>query len=118
MSNGGLECPQCGRPMPVVCYGCPPCGVKVEGSFELSPLARLSLQEQAFVAAFVRVHGNIKKMEEIFEISYPTVKNRLNEIGSKLDAAFLAPEKPRNVLSRLERGEITVDDALDMLEGD
>jgi len=116
MNNQGMTCPQCGRRMEIVRYGCPHCDVIVEGRFELPPLARLSLQEQAFVTAFVRVHGNIKRMEELFDVSYPTVKKRLNEIGARLDAPFDGPDEPGSILERLERGEISVEEALSMLE--
>ena len=101
--------------MDIVRYWCEACELAVEGKFTPPPLGRLPLKEQAFVTAFVRVHGNIKKMEELFGISYPTVKNRLNAIARKLDAALQAPEDPSMVLDRLARGEITVHQALEML---
>src|SRR5439155_13154844 len=46
--------------------------VVVEGPFELPPLARLSSEDQTFVAAFVRCHGSIKQVEQLFGVSYPT----------------------------------------------
>ena len=59
-------------------------GVAIEGSFTLPPLAQLTAEDQVFVAAFVRCHGSIKQMEKYFGVSYPTIKNRLNKIGSQL----------------------------------
>src|SRR5215470_8779062 len=56
----------------------------VEGHFALPPLAQLTAEDQVFVAAFVRCHGSIKQMEKYFGVSYPTIKNRLNRIGSQL----------------------------------
>ena len=41
-------------------------GVNIEGSFELPPLAKLSMEDQVFVAAFVKSHGSIKEMEKAF----------------------------------------------------
>src|ERR1700704_3134184 len=58
--------------------------VAIEGHFEVPPLARLTAEDQTFVAAFVRCHGSIKQMEKFFGVSYPTIKNRLNKIGSQL----------------------------------
>ncbi len=101
--------------MKVARYRCEACDLTIEGTFELTALARLSLEEQAFVTAFVRVHGNIKRMEGLFGISYPTVKNRLNALTEKLDAQFRAPEDPTRVLEQLARGEISVEDALKQL---
>ncbi|UCD94977.1 MAG: DUF2089 domain-containing protein [Candidatus Zixiibacteriota bacterium] len=92
--------------------------VSIEGSFELPPLARLSAEDQIFAAAFLRSHGSIKKMEETFGVSYPTIKNRLNRIGDQLDFVKIEsfPERGE-VLERLERGEITADEAVELLEG-
>lgn len=91
--------------------------IAIEGSFELPPLACLSAEDQVFVAAFVRSHGSIKQMEEMFGVSYPTIKNRLNRIGEQLGFVDVTPAEPRDeVLSRLDRGEITVEEALEMMK--
>ena len=109
------QCLKCGRPMEITRFRCDPCDLSVEGSFELPPLARLSLEDQIFVTAFVREHGNIKKMEALLQLSYPTVKKKLNAIGKRLDAACQAPDVRSAILDRLARGEISVDQALDQL---
>src|ERR1700740_3260982 len=69
-------------------------GVAIEGPFNLPPLAQLPAEDQVFVAAFVRCHGSIKQMEQYFGVSYPTIKNRLNKIGSQLSFVEIdqAPE--------------------------
>ncbi len=95
-------------------------GLAIEGQFEVPPLARLTAEDQLFVAAFVRCHGSIKQMEKYFGVSYPTIKNRLNRIGSEL--AFAAVEPPEgpstdDVLGGLERGELSVAEALKRLKG-
>ena len=93
--------------------------ITIEGDFELPPLACLSAEDQVFVTAFIRCHGSIKEMEQLFGISYPTVKNRLNRIGTQLPFAEVNPE-PRpsasEILDKLERGEITARDAVARLE--
>ena len=96
--------------------------VAIEGRFELPPLARLTAEDQVFVAAFVRCHGSIKQMEKFFSVSYPTVKNRLNRIGALLPFMEVEPaaEPERastgDLLTRLERGEMTVSDVLGQLQ--
>ena len=93
-------------------------GAAIEGSFEPPPLARLTAEDQVFVAAFVRCHGSIKQMEKLFGVSYPTVKARLNRIGALLDFVEVGPVAPEgSVLDDLEAGEISVDEALRRLEG-
>ncbi len=101
--------------MSVARMACPNCRMSLEGEFELPPLARLSPDDQAFVIAFIRHHGSIKKMEELFDISYPTVKNRLNALAAVLDKTFEAPTPNLSVLEQLARGEITVEEALEKL---
>lgn len=108
-------CPECKQPMAVSRMACPECHVSLEGDFEVPPLGKLSPDDQAFVIAFLRHHGSIKKMEELFDISYPTVKNRLNAIAAALDKTFEAPTPNLYVLEQLARGEITVEEALERL---
>ena len=94
--------------------------VVVEGPFELPPLARLSSEDQTFVAAFVRCHGSIKQVEQLFGVSYPTIKNRLNRIGAQLPFVEVAPKpappSASELLTRLERGELSVDEVLNHLQ--
>ncbi|HEY7789660.1 MAG TPA: DUF2089 domain-containing protein [Vicinamibacterales bacterium] len=93
-------------------------GIAIEGAFELPALARLSPDDQVFVAAFVRAHGSIKEMETLFGVSYPTIKARLNRLAGELDVVTVdpVPALKSDVLDRLERGEITVDEAVDELK--
>ena len=93
-------------------------GVAIEGAFELPRLALLSAEDQVFVAAFVRSHGSIKEMEQVFGVSYPTVKSRLNRIAEALQFVEIDPAPSRSeLLDRLSRGEITADEAIAGLEG-
>jgi hypothetical protein len=100
--------------------------IAIEGRFELPPLAQLPAEDQIFVAAFVRSHGSIKQMEKLFGVSYPTIKNRLNRIGALLPFVEVEPEpspeparppqsKTSDLLTRLERGEATVDEVIAQL---
>jgi hypothetical protein len=92
--------------------------IAIEGAFELPRLAQLAAEDQVFVAAFVRSHGSIKEMEQVFGVSYPTIKARLNRIAASLQFVELDPQPGRaEVLDRLARGEITADQAIADLEG-
>jgi len=106
-----------GRPVVVERVRLPDRGVAIEGSFELPELARLSPEDQVFVAAFVRSHGSIKEMEQVFGVSYPTIKARLNRISAQLAFVETDPKPTRaEILARLERGEISADEAVRQLE--
>ena len=92
--------------------------IALEGQFVLPQLARLSSDDQVFVAAFLRSHGSIKEMEQVFGVSYPTVKARLNRIAAQLEFVDTDPQPLRNeILDRLDRGEISAADAIRQLEG-
>ena len=92
--------------------------VAIEGAFELPQLARLPLEDQVFIAAFVKSHGSIKEMESVFGVSYPTIKARLNRIAGALEFIDTNPAPARSeVLERLARGEISAADAIKELEG-
>ncbi len=95
--------------------------IAIEGAFALPRLANLTAEDQVFVAAFVRSHGSIKDMEQLFGVSYPTVKARLNRIAASLEFIDEAPPPPvaadhSEVLARLERGEISAEAAIAALE--
>jgi hypothetical protein len=93
-------------------------GIAIEGPFALPELAKLAFDDQVFVAAFVRAHGSIKEMEQVFGVSYPTVKARLNRIAAALEFVDTNPAPPKSeVLERLARGEITAAQAIAELEG-
>ena len=107
-----------GRPIVIERVRLAESGIAVEGSFELPKLAQLAAEDQVFVAAFVRSHGSIKEMEQVFGVSYPTVKARLNRIAGQLEFVEVDPAPGRaEVLERLARGEIDAEAAIAELEG-
>ncbi|MDV5143903.1 DUF2089 domain-containing protein [Streptomyces sp. SBC-4] len=93
-------------------------GIAIEGQFEPPQLAQLGIDDQVFVAAFVRSHGSIKEMERIFGVSYPTIKSRLKRIAEHLDFVDTdpAPTRAADIVERLRRGDISAQEALAELE--
>jgi hypothetical protein len=91
--------------------------IAIEGTFELPQLARLAMDDQIFITAFVRSHGSIKEMERVFGVSYPTIKSRLTRIAESLDFVETNPSPSRaEILERLQSGEISAEDAIRELE--
>ena len=106
-----------GAPLVVERVSIPERQVSLEGQFTLPELARLSLEDQVFVTAFLRSHGSIKAMEQVFGVSYPTIKARLNRIAGQFEFIDTNPAPSRSeVLERLKTGEITAQDAIRELE--
>ena len=99
-------------------------GIAIEGAFQLPELCRLAVADQVFIAAFVCAHGSIKRMEETFGVSYPTIKARLNRLATELNFVEVAPQSAAEVatlreqiLARLGQGELTAEEAIRLLEG-
>jgi hypothetical protein len=92
-------------------------GITIDGPFVLPQLARLALEDQVFITAFLRSHGSIKEMEQTFGVSYPTIKGRLNRIAGQLEFVETNPAPSRSeILERLNQGEITPDEAIRLLQ--
>jgi len=94
--------------------------ISIDGDFEPPMLAGLRYEDQVFVGEFVRCHGSIKHMEKAFGVSYPTIKNRLNRIASRLKLVDIeieqTPEPSNEVLDLLDRGEISAAEAAERLK--
>jgi hypothetical protein len=91
--------------------------IAIEGSFELPQLARLAMDDQVFITAFVRSHGSIKEMERVFGVSYPTIKARLTRIADSLEFVETNPTPSKaEILARLQQGQITAEDAIREME--
>jgi hypothetical protein len=106
-----------GGPLVVERVRLPEKQITIEGAFALPELARLSLEDQVFVVAFLRSHGSIKEMEQTFGVSYPTIKARLNRISGQLEFVDTNPSPSRaEVLERLKTGEIDAEEAIRALE--
>ena len=106
-----------GRPFTIERVRLTESDIAIEGRFALPDLARLSAEDQIFVIAFIRSHGSIKEMEQVFGVSYPTVKARLNRIAASLEfvESDAAPSRSE-ILDRLDRGEIDADEAVRLMK--
>jgi Uncharacterized protein conserved in bacteria len=78
-------CPSCHAQLKVKCLKCENCQTEVNGSYDLPVLARLSSDDQQFILRFVKNSGSLKEMASEMKLSYPTVRNLLNEIINKID---------------------------------
>src|SRR5512138_3721656 len=93
------KCPVCGGELMVTRLHCPACETTIEGEFDptvagtrlqeafspeqlkpLLPFSRLTAEQLQFVLTFVRCEGRFNRMEEELGLSYPTLRNRLNDI--------------------------------------
>ncbi len=78
------SCPSCAGDLAVKRLNCPRCDTEVEGLYLLPPLAGLSQDDQDFILEFIKASGSLKDMAGLLGVSYPTVRNRLDEIIERL----------------------------------
>jgi len=95
MKNHIDNCPKCKSALKITRYDCPVCGTRVEGEFTGCTFCRLSDEDRMFALIFIQTEGNMKDVERVLNISYPTIKARLARINK-----MLAPEKKREIAIR------------------
>lgn len=114
------RCPICGKEMVITRLKCNSCEITLEGEFLANKLASLNSEEQEFLELFLRTRGNVKEMERILKISYPTVRAKLDSILRSIGLIPVDEEeektRTREIIDKLERGEISVQDALKLLD--
>ena len=80
-------CPSCRSQLNVKSLVCEQCQTEIQGRYELPLLSRLSLDDQGFVIDFIKASGSLKEMARLLGLSYPTVRNRLDEVIGRIKAA-------------------------------
>jgi hypothetical protein len=133
------ECPVCHDDLNVSQLVCHTCGAEIRGNFEMDRLSQLIPEQRYFVEVFLLCEGKLNCVQEELGISYPTVRNRLDEIiralkRERTTAPPVAPVQPvlpvqpvqpaptvntaqhQEILDRLARQEISLEEALQLLE--
>lgn len=116
------QCPACAGELMVTEQTCVRCGTAVSGQFRPTIFSKLSEDSLAFVEVFVKNRGNVKEMERELGWSYWTIRNRLNEVIAELgfeeksEPAPPPPSQRQEILAQLDRGEITVEAAAELLK--
>lgn len=78
------NCPSCQTELKVKSLVCPNCNTEVHGLYDLPVLAKLSVEDQNFILLFVKNSGSLKEMSKDLGLSYPTVRNLLDDIINKI----------------------------------
>lgn len=108
-------CPFCDGTLEVRRLGCTSCDTAIDSRLPIPALFRLPPDLQHFVLTFLRCQGKIRDMEKELGISYPTVIKRLDLVNVLLGHQP-APSGRTGILEQLERGEITVQEATQLLK--
>jgi hypothetical protein len=128
-------CPVCSGELAVTRLRCGTCGTTIEGEFGVGRFARLTREQMQVLESFLRSRGNLRDMERELQISYPTVRVRVEALIRALgfgprdeaegdgqpapaDAAPSAAEVlagRREILERLARHELSAEDAAEAI---
>lgn len=79
-----IQCPSCDGELEVSKLKCNNCSTEVVGKYDLPVFNRLDLEEQAFVMQFLLNSGSLKEMAAQMSKSYPTVRNKLDDLIAKI----------------------------------
>lgn len=124
------KCPVCTNQLTAVKLQCRTCGTQIENSFDFPKIMHLTKEQLEFVEVFIMARGNIKDVEKALNISYPTVRAKLDQViealsdGKKPSSAEVeeknSPTKTskarQEILDKLERGEISTEEAVQLLK--
>lgn len=78
-------CPACKSHLKVKRLVCEKCETQMEGLFDMPGLVKLPIEDQEFIVKFVKASGSLKEMAKLLGLSYPTVRNRLDEIIERIE---------------------------------
>jgi hypothetical protein len=135
MINLFEKCPACGGQIVVTECKCVNCQLQMHGEFRTGQFASLSEDQQTFVKVFLTARGNLSEVEKVLGVSYPTIRNKLDEINDTLnrtlstfdarsinrdDASAAMPksedETRRAILQKVAAGELSAADAVQKLQ--
>jgi hypothetical protein len=124
MNKIPARCPLCGGEVTVTRIYCRDCDTTIEGRFNAGPFSQLNKEQLDFVELFVRCEGKITRMEDELGFSYPTIRNRLHEViramgyepGASDEPAGLSNEERQRILEDLDKGLISAEQAMQMLQ--
>jgi hypothetical protein len=113
-------CPVCGGDYEITNLTCKKCSSELNGHFSGCDFCGLSDEDAFFVLTFLKCRGSIKDVEKQLGISYPTVRGRLDTVIKRLGlksttSAQDLKEERRQIIERLDKGEINTDQAAELL---
>jgi hypothetical protein len=125
MKTALSKCPVCDGELTVTRLHCDTCDTVIEGRFANTSFAGLAPDQLDFIETFVRCEGKLTRVQEEMALSYPTVRNRLQEVVRALgyepgreESPEISDGKRLSVLDELDSGKISAEEAMRMLNGE
>jgi hypothetical protein len=96
---------------------CEDCELSLQGDLATPRLYRLSAEDQRFVELFVTASGSLKQMASVLEVSYPTVRSRLDRLIERLQTARNEDEiRKAKILEDIDGGRISPKRGMRMID--
>jgi len=121
MNRNIARCPSCEQPLDVTELTCRSCDLRLKGHFERGcRFCALDPEQRKLLDVFLSCRGVIRDMEKALGLSYPTVRARVDALLAALgytptkveaEAQEELADRRHDILSRLEAGEITAEEA-------
>ena len=111
------KCPSCGDKLIVIKLLCSSCGTEVNGEFDVCPVCTLEGKNRELFDLFMEARGNLKDVQRKLGVSYPTVRQRIDNMFSELKDEK-PQQDPADILRKLSDGEIDVKAATKLLSGE
>jgi hypothetical protein len=118
------KCPACGKSIVITELKCPHCNLVMQGEFTGGAFSALSEDQFTFIRAFLKVRGNLSELEKVLGISYPTIRNKLDEINTVLELAEAQPAATaptggndrKAILQQVSEGRLSTAEALQRIK--
>lgn len=109
-------CPNCGSQLHITGLKCPDCGTGITGDFAMDELFKLSPEQLDFVKLFLKKRGNLSEVQKELGLSYPTVRNRLENVLKTLGYDVQEEINEWEILEQLKEGSMDAETALRILK--
>jgi hypothetical protein len=108
------KCPVCASELALTRLSCDSCHTELSGHFQACEFCSLTVEDRDLLRVFLSSRGNMKELERHLGVSYPTARSRFDAVLSRMGIEAPVPANPARVelMERVARGEMTVDDAI------
>jgi hypothetical protein len=129
MKTALSKCPVCDGELTVTRLHCDTCDTVIEGRFANAAFVGLTPEQMDFIETFVRCEGKLTRMQDEMALSYPTIRNRLQEVIRALGyepgrdepvdiSSEISNVKRLSVLEELDSGNISAEEAMRLLQAE
>lgn len=115
MKDNLTTCPVCDNNLTIVKYKCNHCQTEITGDFKQDSFSKLSQEQRDFIEVFVLKRGSIKAIEKELGISYPTVRNKLDDVAATLGHKVDKDTSKIEILNMVNNGELSSEEAAKLI---